>query len=308
MEHIPVLMSECLEGLKIKPDGIYVDGTLGCGGHTRQIAKQLRTGRLIAIDRDAEIMEKTREQLLEHTNRITFVHGDFGDLSEILDAQGLEQVDGMLFDLGVSSPQLDNSERGFSYMQNAPLDMRMDRQGELKAFEVVNSFPEEELRRIFREYGEERYAGLIARAIVKKRLDKPINTTFDLSNVIFSAIPAAARREAQHPSKRCFQALRIVVNNELGSIAKMLDTAPDKLKPGARLCVISFHSLEDRLVKNSFVARANVCTCPRDFPICVCGIVPTLKIVTKKPIIPGDLETEHNPRARSAKLRIAERL
>ena len=308
MEHTPVLLNECIEGLTIKPDGVYVDGTLGRGGHAREIVKRLRSGRLIAIDRDADAINEARQLLSEYQDKITFVHGNFNDISRILDINGKELADGMLFDLGVSSPQLDNGERGFSYMQNSPLDMRMDKQDELSAFEVVNNWTEDELRKIFYEYGEERYSGLISRAIVRKREITQIKTTFDLNDIIISAIPAAARREAQHPSKRCFQALRIAVNNELGAISQMLDVAPDRLKTGGRLCVISFHSLEDRLVKNAFSTRARGCICPKDFPVCVCGVKPSLKVVTKKPIIPDDMEAKLNPRARSAKLRVAERL
>jgi len=308
MEHIPVLLNECIEGLKIKPDGIYVDGTLGRGGHAREIAGRLETGRLIAIDRDAAAIEEASGLLSECSDRITFVHGNFGDTAKILAEHSIEKTDGMLFDLGVSSPQLDDGERGFSYMHEASLDMRMDKQGELTAYDIVNGWPEKELRRIFYEYGEERHAGLVSRAIVKKREAKRIGTTFDLNSVIISAMPAAARREAQHPSKRCFQALRIAVNDELGAIASMLESAPDRLKTGGRLCVISFHSLEDRLVKNSFSSRVKGCVCPKDFPVCVCGFTPTMKIISKKPLTPGDAEIEMNPRARSAKLRIAERV
>jgi len=308
MEHIPVLLTECIEGLRIKPDGTYVDGTLGCGGHTREIAKKLGTGSLIAIDRDADAIEKTSRELLEYKTQIKLVHGNFGDISKILDQNGVDLADGMIFDLGVSSPQLDEIERGFSYMHDAPLDMRMDRSNGLSARDAVNNWTEEKLRKIFYEFGEERYAAPIARAIVRKRADTPINTTFDLNSIILSAIPAAARREAQHPSKRCYQAIRIAINDELSYISRMLEAAPDRLKTGARICVISFHSLEDRLVKNSFASREKGCVCPKDFPICVCGFKPTLKAITKKPITPGEVEAKLNPRARSAKLRIAERM
>ena len=308
MEHTPVLFEECVNGLNIKPDGIYVDGTLGRCGHALGIVKRLRTGRLVAIDRDADSIDEARKLLAGYQDMITLIHGNFADVSKILDLCGVELADGMLFDLGASSPQLDDSERGFSYMRDAPLDMRMDKRDELTARHAVNNWTEDELRKVFFEYGEERYAARISRAIVKKRSDSPIVTTFDLNGVILSAIPASARREAQHPSKRCFQALRIAVNNELGSISDMLASAPDRLKPGGRLCIISFHSLEDRLVKNAFAARARNCVCPKDFPVCVCGVTPTLKLITKKPVSPGDTETKHNPRARSAKLRIAERV
>jgi len=297
-----------MEGLGIKAGGLYVDGTVGYGGHASEIAKRLGSGRLIAIDRDAEALEKARERLSEHECCITYVHGNFGDLAKILDENRAPAVDGLLFDLGVSSPQLDNGKRGFSYMQDAPLDMRMDRRDGMTAFSAVNNWTEDRLRKVFYEYGEEKYAGLIARAIVKRRATEPISTTLELSNIILSALPSAARRKTHHPSKRCFQALRIAVNDELAAIASMLEAAPGKLKADGRLCVISFHSLEDRIVKNSFAVRASGCVCPRDFPVCVCGNAPTLKLITKKPIVPGELEAMRNPRARSAKLRIAQRL
>jgi len=308
MEHKPVLLHECIEGLKIKPCGIYVDGTLGRGGHALEILKKLTSGRLIAIDRDADAINEASRRLSEHKEKITFVHGNFSDISGILNENGVELADGMLFDLGISSPQVDDSERGFSYMRDAPLDMRMDKRDEESAYDAVNNWTEAKLRKVFYEYGEERYSSLIARAIVRKRAAGAIVTTFDLNDIILSAIPAAARREAQHPSKRCYQALRIAVNDELGSVSSMLEAAPERLSTGGRLCIISFHSLEDRLVKNSFSAKARGCVCPKDFPVCVCGVKPELKVITKKPVIPGDMEAKLNPRARSAKLRIAERL
>ena len=308
MEHTPVLLSECIEGLRIKPDGIYVDGTLGRGGHAVEIAKRLTTGKLIAIDRDDDAIREAGQRLLEYKSQIIFANDNFTHVSRILDEHGFTLADGMIFDLGVSSPQLENSKRGFSYMQDAPLDMRMDRRDELTAGDAVNDWTQEQLRNVFYEYGEERYAGLIARAIVRKRAQSRITTTFELNDIILSAIPASARREAQHPSKRCYQALRIAINDELSNISKMLDSAPDRLKTGGRICIISFHSLEDRLVKNSFAARQKGCICPKDFPVCICGVVPTLKLITKKPIISSEIETNLNPRARSAKLRIAERI
>jgi len=308
MEHIPVLLGECLEGLRIKPEGLYVDGTLGYAGHTREIAKRLKTGRLIAIDRDADAINAAIESLFEYKDRISYVQGNFRDITAILDEFGAEPVDGMLFDLGVSSPQLDRGERGFSYMHDALLDMRMDRREGETAHEAVNTWSEDKLRKVFYEYGEERHSALIARAIVKKRAAKPIETTFQLNEVIFSAIPAAARRETQHPCKRCYQALRIAVNDELGAVAEMLKSAPDRLKTGGRLCVIDYHSLEARLVKNAFNSRASGCVCPKDFPVCVCGFSPSLKVITKKPITATEQELERNPRARSARLRIAERV
>ena len=308
MEHKPVLLDECIESLNINPGGIYVDGTLGRGGHAYEIVKRLTTGRLVALDRDADAIKESRGRLSVFDGRITFVHGDFGDISEILAAEGVESADGMIFDLGVSSPQLDDTGRGFSYMRDAPLDMRMDRRIELTAFDVVNGWPEDKLKRILYEYGEERYAGRIVHAIAKKREILPIGTTFELNEVILHALPPAARREKQHPSKRSFQALRIAVNDELGAISRMLESAPDRLKAGGRLCVISFHSLEDRLVKNAFAARISGCVCPKDLPVCVCGFTPTLRLINKKPIVPGAAEVSANPRARSAKLRVAERL
>ena len=303
-----MLLSECIEGLNIKPGGVYVDGTLGRGGHTREIAKRLDTGRVIAIDRDADAIREASAALIEYKERICYAHSNFRELSRILDAAKVDAADGMLFDLGVSSPQLDDGGRGFSYMHDAHLDMRMDKRDDLTAYEAVNLWPEEELRRVFYEYGEERYAGLIARAITRKRASAPVSSTLELSDAIISAIPAAARREAQHPAKRCFQALRIAVNDELGAISEMLDSAPGRLKAGARICVISFNSLEDRLVKNSFAAHAGGCVCPKDFPVCVCVVAPTLKQISKKPTVPGEGESKQNPRARSAKLRIAEKL
>jgi len=308
MEHIPVLLRESIDGLNIKPDGIYIDGTLGRAGHTIEILKRLAGGRLLAIDRDEDAIDEARVLLSDYKDRFTLIHGNFKDIAKIMDEEGVEKVDGMLFDFGVSSPQLDNAARGFSYMQDACLDMRMDKNDSLTASEVVNNWQENELRKIFYEYGEERYSKSIARAIVKKRAAEQIDTTFKLNDTIISAIPAAARRESQHPSKRCFQALRIAVNDELSSIGSMLKTVPELLKPEGRLSVISFHSLEDRLVKRAFTSAAKGCTCPRGTPICVCGVNPTLKLITRKPVVAGKDEAERNPRARSAKLRIAERI
>lgn len=306
--HVPVLLEECIAGLNIDPDGIYVDGTLGRGGHSQAIVQRLQNGRLIAIDRDEAAIDEAGERLRPWAGRVTLVRDNFRALGAILDGLGVAKVDGMLFDLGVSSPQLDDSERGFSYMQDAPLDMRMDRQSPLTARTVVNEWDEAELRRIFFQYGEERYASRIAAAIVRRRSEKPLETTFELVDVIRSAMPAPALREKQHPAKRCFQALRIAVNEELDSLADMLDTAMDRLNPGGRLCVISFHSLEDRLVKNAIRARENGCTCPPEFPVCVCGFHQTMRSVTRKPVTPSEEELARNPRARSAKLRVAERL
>ncbi len=307
-KHISVLLEECIENLNIKPNGIYVDGTLGMGGHSEQILKRLTTGRLIGIDRDESAIARAGERLKEYSHKLTLVHSNFSDVAAVLDDLGIEGVDGMLFDLGVSSPQLDESERGFSYMNDAPLDMRMDNTSALTAWNVVNEWAEEELVRILRDYGEERFARRIAGRIVERRSEKPIETTLELVEIIKSAMPAAALREKQHPAKRSFQAIRIAVNDELGAVEQMMKTAPDKLNKGGRLCVISFHSLEDRIVKTSIAARENGCTCPREAPICVCGFVQTLKSVHRKPIIPGEEELKENPRSRSAKLRVAEKV
>lgn len=304
--HISVLLNECMEALRIRPDGIYVDGTLGLGGHSFEIAKRLTTGLLIGIDRDETAIERAGKRLAPFGERVRLVHGNFSDVAAILDRLGVDAVDGMLFDLGVSSPQLDEAHRGFSYMQDAPLDMRMDGSASLSAHEVVNTWPEDRLRRILYDYGEERYAPRIAGAIVRARQEREIETTLELVEIIRSAMPAAALREKQHPAKRSFQAIRIAVNDELGAVQTMMDTAPDKLRPGGRLAVISFHSLEDRIVKNGIRRREDGCTCPRDFPVCTCGFVQTLKSVSRKPILPSPEEQIANPRARSAKLRVAE--
>ncbi len=307
-KHISVLLNECIENLNIKPDGVYVDGTLGLGGHSEQILKRLDGGRLIGIDRDESAITRTGERLKAYADKLTLVHGNFCDVVQILDELNIDSVDGMLFDLGVSSPQLDEAERGFSYMNDAPLDMRMDNTSALTAWVVVNEWDEAELARILRDFGEERYARRIASHIVQERAKKPIETTLELVDIVRSAMPAAALREKQHPAKRSFQAIRIAVNDELGAVDQMIKTAPDKLAQGGRLCVISFHSLEDRIVKNGIAARENGCTCPREAPICICGFKQTLKSVYRKPIVPGEDELNNNPRARSAKLRVAEKV
>ena len=307
-KHVSVLLNECIDNLNIKPGGVYLDGTLGLGGHSYQIASRLTTGRLICIDRDETAIERAGKRLAPFGDRVTLVHGNFSDAAQIIDSLGIPGVDGMLFDLGVSSPQLDEIQRGFSYMGDAPLDMRMDAGDSLTAYEVVNTWPEERLNRILWDYGEERYARRISRAILEHRSKKPIATTLELVDIIKGAMPAAALREKQHPAKRSFQAIRIAVNDELGAISQMMETAPDKLNKGGRLCVISFHSLEDRIVKAGIAARENGCTCPREAPICTCGFVQTLKSVSRKPILPSAEELEQNPRSRSAKLRVAERV
>ena len=307
-KHFSVLLNECIENLNIKPDGVYLDGTLGLGGHSCQIASRLTTGRLVCIDRDESAIERAGRRLAPFGEKVTLVHGNFSDAAAILDSLGIEGADGMLFDLGVSSPQLDEAERGFSYMADAPLDMRMDTGERLCAYDVVNTWDENRLNRILWDYGEERYARRITGAILARRSKKPIESTLELVDIIRSAMPSAALREKQHPAKRTFQAIRIAVNDELGAIARMMETAPDKLNRGGRLCVISFHSLEDRIVKSGIAARENGCTCPREAPVCTCGFVRTLRSVTRKPILPGAEELEANPRSRSAKLRVAERV
>ena len=306
--HIPVLLDECIKYLNIRPDGVYVDGTLGMGGHSEAILQRLTTGRLIAIDRDAEAVRRASARLAPYADRLTIVHGNFRDLDAILDEQGESAVDGMLFDLGVSSPQLDEADRGFSYMSDAPLDMRMDPSDNIDAWFIVNRWPRDKIERILRDYGEERFAPRIAARIAERREEREIQTTLELVEVIKSAMPASALREKQHPAKRSFQAIRIAVNDELNAVHALMDSAPDRLKPGGRLCVISFHSLEDRIVKNAIHAREDGCTCPREAPVCTCGFVRTLKSVTRKPITAGGEELELNPRSRSAKLRVAERV
>jgi 16S rRNA (cytosine1402-N4)-methyltransferase len=306
--HRSVLLDECIEGLHIRPEGIYLDGTLGGAGHSSQIAARLTTGRLIGVDRDPVALRAAGERLAPFGDRVTLVHSNFRELDAILDGLGLDKIDGMLFDLGVSSPQLDDGARGFSYMADAPLDMRMNSEDRLTAHEVVNQWSKEELTRILYEYGEERYAPRIAAAIEARRAERPIETTLELVDIIKSAMPAQALREKQHPAKRSFQAIRIAVNDELGAVRQMMDTAMGRLNPGGRLCVITFHSLEDRIVKAAMQQAAKGCTCPPDFPVCVCGKKPTVKLVTRKPIVSGEAELAENPRARSAKLRIAEKL
>ncbi len=306
--HYPVMLHECIEGLNIRPDGVYVDGTLGRAGHSMEIAKRLTTGRLYCIDRDMAAIEAARDRLSPWMDRVSLIHGNFTDLDRLLEEHNAPLADGMLFDFGVSSPQLDDPARGFSYMQDAPLDMRMDQSQPLTARTVVNEWSQEELKRILYQYGEERYAPAIAAAIVRAREESPIETTLQLVEVIRSAMPAPALREKQHPAKRSFQAIRIAVNDELTAAQRVIDQAVPRLAKGGRLCVITFHSLEDRIVKNGFGTFVKGCTCPPDFPVCVCGKKPTLKSVSKKPVLPSQKELEENPRSRSAKLRIAEKL
>ena len=306
--HISVLLNECLDGLDIKPDGIYVDGTLGGAGHSSQIAKRLTTGRLIGIDRDPIALQAAGERLAPYKDNVTLVHSNFCEMQQVLQELGIDGVDGILLDLGVSSPQLDDGERGFSYMADAPLDMRMNGEDVLSAHTVVNTWPQEELKRILYTYGEERYAPQIAAAICRRRQEAPIDTTLQLVDVIRSAMPPAALREKQHPAKRSFQAIRIAVNDELGSVEKAMEAAIPLLNKGGRLAVITFHSLEDRIVKLAMADAAKGCTCPPNFPVCVCGKKPKVKLISRKPIVASEKELEVNPRSRSAKLRICEKL
>lgn len=308
LKHYSVMLAECIDALNIKPDGVYVDATLGMGGHSYEIARRLTTGRLVSIDRDVKALERSLPRLEPFMDRVTLVHGNFREMDAILNELGLDKVDGMLFDLGVSSPQLDESERGFSYMADAPLDMRMDQDGGMTASDIVNTWDAERLKRILYDFGEERYAPRIADAIIKARETKKIETTLELVDIIKSAMPAAALREKQHPAKRSFQAIRIAVNDELEAVSEVLGTAADRLNVGGRLVVISFHSLEDRIVKNAIASKENGCSCPREFPVCTCGFVQTLKSIVRKPILPSEKELGENPRSRSAKLRVAERV
>ena len=306
--HRSVLLWECIDALNIRPNGIYLDGTLGGGGHSLEICRRLTTGRLIGVDRDEVALEAAKKRLSRHARKVTLVHDNFENIALILDSLNLDKIDGMLFDLGVSSPQLDDGSRGFSYMADAPLDMRMDQGSSLTAYDIVNNYPKDELRRILYEYGEERYAPQIAAAIERVRSDRPIETTLELVDIIKSAMPERALREKQHPAKRSFQAIRIAVNDELGAVSRMMRASIDHLNPGGRLCVITFHSLEDRIVKNAMAEAAKGCTCPPSFPVCVCGRTPKVQVLTKKPIIATMEEVRENPRARSAKLRVAVKL
>ncbi|MCJ7856359.1 16S rRNA (cytosine(1402)-N(4))-methyltransferase RsmH [Lachnospiraceae bacterium NSJ-143] len=306
--HVSVLLNECIEGLNIKEDGVYVDGTLGGGGHSFEIARRLgKGGRLIGIDQDTDAINAARERLSEFGDKITFVHDNFENVKEIFKNLGLEKADGFLIDIGVSSFQLDEAERGFSYMQDAPLDMRMNSESELSAYDVVNSYSEEALDNVIFKYGEERWAKRIAQFIVKERENKPIETTFELVDIIKKAIPKGARKDGPHPAKRTFQAIRIEVNRELEILEKTIDDMTDLLNTEGRLCVITFHSLEDRIVKNAFRKQENPCTCPPEFPVCVCGKKPKGRIITRKPVLPSSEELKENHRSRSAKLRIFER-
>lgn len=309
-EHIPVLLNECIEGLNISPDGIYADCTLGGGGHSSYIAASLsKDGTLIGIDQDSNAIKAASERLKDYTN-IKYVKNNFSNIKNIASDLGLgqESFNGFLLDLGVSSHQLDEADRGFSYNHNAPLDMRMDQQSPLSAYMVVNEYTQQELTRIIRDYGEERWAKRIAEFIINERKIKPVETTFDLVSIIKKAVPKGARSDGPHPAKRTFQAIRIEVNNELGILEKTIEDMTELLKSGGRICIITFHSLEDRIVKNVFRNLENPCTCPRDFPVCVCGKKPKLRVITRKPILPSEEEIDSNRRSHSAKLRIAEKL
>lgn len=306
--HVSVLLEECIEGLAIKPDGIYVDGTLGGAGHSSRIAAKLTTGRLIGIDRDNVALEAAAERLKPYEDRVTLVHANFCDMDEALEKLGIDKVDGILLDLGVSSPQLDDGQRGFSYMTDAPLDMRMNSEDVRDARQIVNTWSYEELKRILYDYGEERFAPRIAAAICRRREQAPIETTLELVDVIKSAMPASALREKQHPAKRSFQAIRIAVNDELTAVERVMGDAISRLAPRGHLAVITFHSLEDRIVKNAMQDAAKGCTCPPEFPVCVCGKKPQVKLLTRKPVTASREELEDNPRARSAKLRACEKL
>lgn len=305
-EHVSVLLQECIDALAIKPDGIYVDGTAGGAGHSREIASRLTTGRLLALDKDPTAVEICRQRLAPFP-RAQVVQSDFADTPQVLDGLEIPKVDGILLDLGVSSHQLDTPERGFSYHNDAPLDMRMSGQG-LSAYDVVNTYSKQDITRILREFGEERFASKIASLICERRQRQPIGTTLELVDVIKAGIPAKFRSEGGHPAKRSFQAIRIAVNSELDNLSRCLDTAFDRLAPGGRFAIITFHSLEDRMVKQKFAAYATGCTCPPEFPVCVCGKTPKGLLVSRKPILPSQQELERNNRSRSAKLRVIEKV
>lgn len=306
--HVSVLLNECIEGLNIKENGIYVDGTLGGAGHSSEIVKRLKTGRLIGIDQDTDAINAATKRLEPYKDRVTLVHDNFSNVKAVFAQLGIEKADGFLLDIGVSSHQLDEAERGFSYMQDAPLDMRMNSESDFSAYNVVNEYSEDELNNVIFKYGEERWAKRIAQFIVEARKHKPIETTFELVDIIKKAVPKGARKDGPHPAKRTFQAIRIEVNGELEILEKTIDDMTELLNPGGRLCIITFHSLEDRIVKNAFRKQENPCTCPPEFPVCVCGKKPLAKVITRKPILPSEEELEENHRSRSAKLRILERI
>lgn len=306
--HYSVMLTECIDGLNIKKDGVYCDLTLGGGGHSEKIAALLDGGRLISVDTDITAITASKARLEQYKEKITFVNNNFRNIEDILDELGIEKIDGALIDLGVSSFQLDCADRGFSYMNDAPLDMRMNTSDPISAYDVVNTYSEEEIKKIIYTYGEENFAPQIAARIVSARAEKPISTTLELVDIIKSAMPAKAKVGGHHPAKRTFQAIRIAVNSELEIIEPTLRSLISRLDKDGRLCVITFHSLEDRIVKQTFAACSSGCTCPPEFPVCVCGKKPLIKAVNKKPILPSDAELEENPRSRSAKLRIAQKI
>ncbi len=307
--HVSVLLNECIENLNIKPDGVYVDCTMGGAGHSKEIVKRLsKNGLFIGFDQDKNAIETAKERLKDYSDRVKFIHSNFENLKEELEKIGVYKIDGVLADLGVSSHQLDEADRGFSYMQDAPLDMRMDIRKDFSAYDVVNAYSEEELARIIKEYGEDNWSKRIAKFIVEKRSEKEIKTTGELVDVIKSAIPKKARIDGPHPAKRTFQAIRIEVNNELGVINKMINDAVSIMNEGGRVCIITFHSLEDRIVKNEFKYLATDCICPPHFLMCQCDKEALVKVITRKPILPTKNEIEENPRSRSAKLRVCERI
>ena len=306
--HKSVLLDECIEALNIKPDGVYVDGTAGGGGHSLEIVKRLNGGRLIAIDRDDAAIAAAGERRRDYADKVTFVRNNFSSVADVCQMLGIDKIDGILLDLGVSSYQLDTVERGFTHNADAPLDMRMDRRAELDAYTVVNTYSADELKRVIWNWGEERFAPKIAAAIARRREQKPIETTGELVDIIKSAIPAAAREGGHHPAKRTFQAIRIEVNGELDAIEPTIRSATDMLAPGGRIAIITFHSLEDRIVKQTYADLASGCNCPRSLPVCVCGRKPQVSVLTRKPIIPSERELEENPRSRSAKLRVAQKI
>ena len=307
--HVPVMLGECLDGLKIKADGVYVDGTVGGGGHSSEIVKRLSDkGRLICFDKDEDALKASGARLADFKDRVTFVHDDYKNMPERLNAMGVGKVDGILLDLGVSSYQLDNAERGFSYMKDAPLDMRMDRSQRVSAYEVVNTYGEDEIAKILFDYGEEKLARAIARKIVNRRSEKPIETTLELAKIVEDTYPAKTRWKYGHPAKRTFQAIRIEVNDELSSLGEAITVMARRLEKGGRMAVITFHSLEDRIVKTAFKELSLACTCPPDFPVSVCGKVQEVELVNKKPIVASEKELDENPRSQSAKLRIVEKL
>lgn len=307
-KHKSVLLEETIEMLNIKKNGIYVDATLGGGGHSLEILKKLDDGILIAIDQDIDALNSTKEKLKTYSDKIRYFHGNFSEIEQYLNSLKIKKIDGIIADLGVSSYQFDNGERGFSYNHNAKLDMRMNRDNKLSAYDVINNYTESELTKIFYDYGEEKWGSRIANFIINKRKEEPINTTFQLVEIIKNAIPKAVRENGSHPAKKVFQAIRIEVNKELDKITPLIDNAINFLNIKGRICIITFHSLEDRIVKNKFKEYEMNCICPKEYPICTCQKVRELKIITKKPIIPSNSEINDNLRARSAKLRVAEKL